>query len=1057
MSDIALDPALQRIVSRVDAVRRRLAMTNLLRWIASFLGAILLFVVFYAWLDHHFHFGPVLRLLTLGLLATGIAVALYRFAMDVRSHINLEHAARYIEHRSSCRQQLLAAVEYYANREDYAYSESLAHFMIHQVDQHTAQIDWAQLVPRWPRFLSIAVIVLGALATGWMAWNNGSYFLHYMARLVQPTASIAPLPATTLALSEAEVVAAERSNFEIAAEIGGDVPEVGHLMLTPQSSTEESPTTKRIRLHPMEDESGSHRFALLTQLPLGEYTFQFETGDVQSAIGTIRIRPRPDLASISAHVTPPPSLDLPPYDELIEEGKLEVIEGSEVVLTLTGTVALSKGTVQTGENAAIEVQGNDGPTLHYSFTADTPTSLTFSLTSDEGLVNDALPPLAVSLLKDEKPHFTYVSPGSDYLATNVASIPLEFTIEDDFGLRDAALVLEIDGRPATRIPATLEQDGKSTTIQHLLELEDHDLSVGDTILVYATATETASALKKTANRTQSEVNFVEIRAYNQIVYQASESMGGNVNPSRGLDGERLPTLLQVLEYTRAIMKKTWSLQDAAPFDDEELRKADGIATDASFIADKVTKIKKATQDRVTPEQTRDMGQLATELFATGSAMTQHRADEALEPTKQAYRIARKLVDELEKGEPPPGSGSQRDQLDSIKLEEQVHLTRFEDEQVQWELKKLAEELDTLREKQKELARRFERFLLNQAQQEGHTQKITDEETKVQQSKIPQDDSATSPDSSGGGGTPSRMTKEGSLLPQTGNPKSGRSSAMASPEEILAMFQAAQDKLEGEVAKLESEIRSMAAQGESAASGSGSLATPTLANTPNSQRPGERKEDEAKRGTLKDAADALARAREAMEGLQEQAAARYFDTDDGEKAGRQTREALKNIDRALEEGGALMEGVINRESRARTADMLAAQAEKAAEIARALEENLDPIEEERLQSELMELTETGHTGGSNYVQHFRGAGVPPRYIALVDSIVPPADKSNLPAFIDTEPRRAARYLAEKFWTLAIQADKEQGALRENEAADAEYRAPERSFYESAARFNGETIR
>ncbi len=1056
MSDIALDPALQRIVDRVDLVRRRLALTSLLRWIASFLGAILLYIVLYAWLDHHLHFGALARTFALALLATGMAIALYRFAMAVRSHIALEHAARYIEHRSSCHQQLVATVEYFANRDDYAYSESLAHFMIRQVDQHTAQIDWGQLVPRWPRLLSLAVIVLGTLATVWMAWNNGSYFAHYIARLIQPTATIAPLPATTLTLADSDLVVAERNNFEMAATISGKLPEEGHLLLTPQSNTGETPATKRIRLRPLKDDAGADRFALLTQLPLGEYTFQFSTADIQSKTGTVRVRPRPELASLTAHVTPPSALGLAPYDKAIEEGRLEVMEGAEVLLSLNGTVPIASATVQAGEAESTSHLADEDGTITYPFAAKAPLSLAFTLTSAEGLVNDALPPLDVTLLKDEAPHFDYVSPGSDYLATNVASIPLEFTVEDDFGLAEAALVLEIDGQSPVRVPATIEGDGKSTTIRHLLELEEHDLSIGDTILIYATAREVASALKKSDGIAQSEVSFVEIRAYNQIVHQASESMGGNFSPPRGQGGERLPTLLQVLEYTRAIMKKTWSLQNAAPLDEEEQRKAGGIATDAAFIADKVAKIKSASQSRMTPEQSREMGQLATELFATGDAMREERVEDALEPTKVAYRIARKLVDELEKGETPPGGGSQRDLLDSIKLEEQVHLTRFEDEQVQWELKKLAEELDTLREKQKALAKRFERFLLKQPQQEGHTQKITDETSEVQQSNAPQDDSASS-ESAGGSGTASRMAKDGSLLPQTGNPKSGKSGSTASPEEILAMFQAAQKTLESEVAKLESELRSMAAQGESAASGSGSLGAPTLANSPNSRRPGERSEDEAKRGDVKDAADALARARDAMGELQQQAAARYFDTDDGEKAEKETRDALKKIDDAMEEGMALVEGIINRDSRARTADLLAAQAEKAAEIARAFEENLDPIEEERLQSELMELTETGHTGGSNYVQHFRGAGAPPRYIALVDSIVPPTDKSNMPAFIDTEPRRAARYLAEKFWTLAIQADKERGSLRDDEVADAEYRVPERSFYESAARFNGETIR
>jgi hypothetical protein len=134
-------------------------------------------------------------------------------------------------------------------------------------------------------------------------------------------------------------------------------------------------------------------------------------------------------------------------------------------------------------------------------------------------------------------------------------------------------------------------------------------------------------------------------------------------------------------------------------------------------------------------------------------------------------------------------------------------------------------------------------------------------------------------------------------------------------------------------------------------------------------------------------------------------------------------------------------------------MLAARAEALAEVARALQETTDPVVERRLQSEMKELTATGHTGGSTYIERFRGGGAPPRFISLVDSIVPPADKSSIPEFINAEPRRAARYLAGQFLSLAIEAKKVRGTLREAEANDARYRLPERSFYETAARFEG----
>jgi hypothetical protein len=910
MTDTALEPALRSVIERVDTVRRRLVVSSVLRWVALLLGVILVYVVAYAWLDHRFHFGPVSRLAALALLFAGAVFWGVCFARSLRNHFSLEHAARFIEDRATCRQQLLATVEYHDQRKDYPYSEALANFMVRQVARQSKGVDWARLVPRWPRTLSISLTLVGSLAAVWMAASNGTYFAHYLARLAQPTSEITPLPANTLTLHSKDIVAAVKSSFELAAAIDGTVPERAALVLSEvEPDTNDTTPLRRIEISPSEGETGKPRLALLTQLPLGEYRYRFESGEVRSGEGTIRVLPKPDLKAITARVIPPAVLGADSYDEVIEGGVLNVIEGAAVELLLTATVPLASGTVQSGQEVTQLVAEAGGKQLAHGFDAAEPLSLNFALTSAAGLTNDELPPLAVVLTQDEAPAFEYTSPGADYLATNVASIPLEMTVRDDFGLVSAELVLEIDERPPLRFPATVAKGDASATLHHVLELEEYDLSVGDTILVYAEAKEVDSGLKQDASPVQSDINFIEIRAYNQIFHQAEESMPSSLNTPKGLQGERLPKLIQVLEYTRAIMKKTWSLKNADPLKKEEKRKAEGVASDSIFIAGKLRKIREAFRRNFSEEQLDDMCTGTEKLLESSNAMQKEDISGALEPTKTAYRLMRKLVEELEKGELAPGGGSTMAELDSIKLEEAVHLTRFEDEQIQWELKKLAEDLDSIREKQKELGQRFERFLLSQNQQEGHRQKITDEESTVQSRRYPDsDEDPSEDDASGSGGTASRTTKEGALLAA---PPGGQGQQSAPPEDVLEMLQAAQDALNLRAEALEERLNEFGRDSQNTADAGNSSPLPLQIG--NAGRDDSRENNQKNRSAARDAAGEIAEARRAMDALNKITAASYYQTESPESAEKAAQEALADISTALESSSTSLEGIINRNS------------------------------------------------------------------------------------------------------------------------------------------------
>ena len=155
-------------------------------------------------------------------------------------------------------------------------------------------------------------------------------------------------------------------------------------------------------------------------------------------------------------------------------------------------------------------------TFTYTFTANKDGSVGFRLTDEKGLTNKNIPDLEIKLKTDEPPKFELISPESDYLATNVASIPIEFEVSDDFGLSTVQMCFELPGRKPKVIDIPIEKGEKERKVTHVLELEQYDLDVGDSILFYARASDIATGIIPEKNSASSDTYFIEIRPYQQF-------------------------------------------------------------------------------------------------------------------------------------------------------------------------------------------------------------------------------------------------------------------------------------------------------------------------------------------------------------------------------------------------------------------------------------------------------------------------------------------------------------------------------------------------------------
>ena len=582
------------LVARVRKVRRWLVALAILRVAALCLIFVSVYIGIYAWLDHRLHFGQAIRILAFVLLLAGIALLLRRLMRLLLSHISCSAAANFIENKQSFDQQLVTAMEYYENKQDYPYSNALAEQLVLRVERDSEEYRFDAAVQKWQGYVLGAIVLFGLVVTWFYVKDNYVYFASYFARLIHPVASIKALSPTRLESITKDLLTEPDSEVTFTAEIEGRVPESGNLVVVSQEpeSAESSEETEgeQIEIKPTNRDGQAARFEVSKSFTKpGRFKYRFEAGETSTPWHTLNVSPSPEIEGMTAQVTLPRQplrkKWIKPYAEQIENNKLEVLPCSNVTLEVQATDKLKEvvATGLDGKPITKSLDGADQFTFH--FTADKSGSVHFDLVNELGLTNNDLPELEVVVKTDEPPTFELICPEGDYVATDVASVPVTFEVKDDFGLESVEMCLEIPGLDTMRIPISVEEGVRNKTFTHTIELEEYNLNISDSILFYARATDIDTGLGAANRTSSSEVYFIEIRPYKQNWRPKS----GGPSPS----GMPAPVeLLNILEYTRAVVKKTWAIAEKSPaLTDEDRSTLKSIDNDVQYCAEQLTLIR----------------------------------------------------------------------------------------------------------------------------------------------------------------------------------------------------------------------------------------------------------------------------------------------------------------------------------------------------------------------------------------------------------------------------------------------------------------------------------
>ncbi len=819
----ASDELLSQWVDQVRHVRQRMVLQALLKILALGLVAVPLYVTGFAWLDHHLHLGPILRLLALGGMIAGCTYLFWLGLKMFRTHISLSCAANAVEAKHCLDQQLVAAIEYYEQQDDYPYSRGLVEQMIRGLDEQVRDTNFKDTVPAWPSWLCSGVVFISLVAIVYLLLNHMQYYGRYLTRLVQPTAAVAPLPATELTNLTGPLLAAPQESFQMKAALSGRLPERGQLVIEADPNNPENENlVHTLPLPVTHDANDQAELAATWSLgQMGDYRYRFLAGDAQSDWQTITITEFPAVTSMKAQVTFGSGEARQTTQEEIQANTLSVYERAEVELTVQTSQPLNAA------RADIPRLGQVPATLdpngfHLSFTVQEAGPVVFDLINTAGHPNRADQRLEVLLKKDQPPRIELLSPDGDYVGTNVASLPIRFAVSDDMGLDTASITLELKDGQQHHVDLEVLPNSRTAEGLYELELEQYDLEISDSILFYAQARDASTLHPYLHQESVTEPYFIEIRPYRQWIHQLKPGMPNM--PKQGLEMQAAhDSLMAVLEYTRAFLKKTWPLAQLEEFSEPDKKHLTAISSDIDYAAEQLALIRDDPRYDFSEEQVAQINRVRQHFANASKFVCTFHPQQALAPEKQGYFELRNLIKELEKGLMPPGqTPPPPQQRDRYAIEEQLHVKRYDQERLEWELEQINQKLAELAREQDKLKQEFLNFLEQQKQVERNAQQAHGRDSWQEEKPVPATAGAMlppeNPDQSQGS---SSLSTEGAQAwlepdPNRTSPPSGGGGNQPQPAqagELMRMMQAQEKALQEQLEQLSQELESLPLQGQ----------------------------------------------------------------------------------------------------------------------------------------------------------------------------------------------------------------------------------------------------
>ncbi len=175
------------------------------------------------------------------------------------------------------------------------------------------------------------------------------------------------------------------------------------------------------------------------------FRFTVEAGDDLTAPWPVAVVPPPTLEKTTVRIVAPAYTALRPQELAAGNTQIKVVEGTRIELEARANKAIASATLRRGEAAAKELVkvADNGRAISTAFVAKESQPIWVELKDTEGFASQEVVRFDVRVARDEAPRVSVEEPTHDRDVPPEATIPLQFTVEDDFGIQLVRLVAKV--------------------------------------------------------------------------------------------------------------------------------------------------------------------------------------------------------------------------------------------------------------------------------------------------------------------------------------------------------------------------------------------------------------------------------------------------------------------------------------------------------------------------------------------------------------------------------------------------------------------------------------
>jgi hypothetical protein len=464
-SEWEADVDTRRLESRIATLRAQVRRILALHGMSWVVGLVVPIVIALGLLDWMFHLDSLVRLTALvGLIGFALWLG-YRYVLTplVVRFPDLDIAMRIEERWPGLNDRLASTVQFLrmSADDDQFGSPALREATIRQTLEETRAIDFREVIEPRPlvRALGAASVALLVSLTILLAAPTLSTIA--LRRLFQPYGTTRWPQRIHLTLLERETprIVARGEPFTLGVRVGKGEAVPGSARATYRFSNGEV-VTEPLRTV----EGGVFRGRM--EAVERDFKFSVAAGDDSTSIHDVAVKvvPPPALKDVSIRLVPPAYTAIAPFTLASGNTQVRAVEGTRVEVTASANKPIRSAALHLGESAAQQPVGFDKSRtrLATNFTVASSFPFWFELHDQDGFANREAPRYDVRSIRDEAPRVVVEEPANDRDVPAKATVPVRFTVDDDFGIQSARILYKTasGGSEPTKVVALPLWDAK---------------------------------------------------------------------------------------------------------------------------------------------------------------------------------------------------------------------------------------------------------------------------------------------------------------------------------------------------------------------------------------------------------------------------------------------------------------------------------------------------------------------------------------------------------------------------------------------------------------------